>query len=175
VKDMNKHLLVRADFVLGRRQGGDRLVYRRWRRILVEALPRLLGCSDRCPRAERVRLHKGEGESEGRYVAWVRIPIERRPGRNRLRKLKAKLRGRLEESLRPLDGEVIKFGVRRQKRREDVLPLLRLMEVPESACGWPVLQDGALVPESPVNPVEASTSPETKSPSQSSEPALVEV
>ena len=120
--ETNKHLLVRADFVLGRGTDGDRPVYRRWRRVLMEALPRLLGCADRCARAERVRLHRGEGE--GRYVAWLRIPIERRPGRRRLRKLKAALRARLEDGLRPVAGAVIKLGVRRHKRRAPVMPAL---------------------------------------------------
>ena len=115
MNETNKCLLVRADFVLGKSQGGDRPTYHRWRRVLIDALPRLLGCADRCPRAERVRLHKGEGA--GRYVGWVRIPVERRPGRRRLRKMKAKLRARLEDSLRPLDGSVVKLGVRRQRRR----------------------------------------------------------
>jgi hypothetical protein len=110
-----KTLLVRADFVLGRHQAADRPAYRRWRRILIEALPRLLGCADRCPRAERVRLHKGEGE--GRFSGWLRIPVERRPGRKRVRKFKAKLRGRLEAGLLPIDGAVVKFGVRRCRGR----------------------------------------------------------
>jgi hypothetical protein len=121
VNDTNKCLLVRADFVLGRSQAGDRPTYHRWRRVLIDALPRLLGCADRCPSAERVRLHKGEGA--GRYVGWVRIPVERRPGRRRLRKMKAKLRARLEDSLRPLDGSVVKLGVRRQRRRAPVAAL----------------------------------------------------
>ena len=119
MNESNKHLLVRADFVLGSSHGGDRPAYHRWRRVLIDALPRLLGCSDRCERAERVRLHKGEGQ--GRYVAWLRLPVERRPGRKRLRKLKAKLRARLEASLRPLDGAVLKLGVRRQRPRPVVL------------------------------------------------------
>jgi hypothetical protein len=114
VNETNKCLLVRADFVLGKSQGGGRPAYHRWRRVLIDALPRLLGCTERCARAERVLLHKGEGE--GRYVGWLRIPVERRPGRRRLRKMKAKLRARLEDSLRPLDGEVVKLGVRRQRR-----------------------------------------------------------
>jgi hypothetical protein len=115
LNESNKCLLVRADFVLGNSLGGDRPTYHRWRRVLIDALPRLLGCADRCARAERVRLHKGEGQ--GRFVAWVRIPVERRPGRKRLRKMKANLRRRLEDSLRPLDGSVVKLGVRRQRRR----------------------------------------------------------
>jgi hypothetical protein len=121
VNESNKNLLVRADFVLGHSQGGDRPAYHRWRRVLIDALPQLLGCSRRCERAERVRLHKGEGQ--GRFVAWLRIPVERRPGRKRLRKLKSKLLARLQSSLRPLDGTVIKLGVRRQRRRQPVLTL----------------------------------------------------
>lgn len=118
MNETNKCLLVRADFVLGRSHGGDRPTYHRWRRVLIDALPRLLGCADRCARAERVRLHKGESEAEGRFVAWLRIAVERRPGRKRLRKMKATLRARLEDSLRPLDGVVMKLGVRRQRRRQ---------------------------------------------------------
>jgi hypothetical protein len=109
----SKSLLVRADFVLGK--GGDGLVYHRWRRILAEALPRLLGCERRSPRAERIRLHEPEGD--GRFTGWVRIPIERRPSRRRLRKFRDKLRRRLESSLQPLDGRVLKVGVRRLRPR----------------------------------------------------------
>src|SRR5262245_56394038 len=105
-----KSLLVRADFVLGNRRGGDRLTCKRWRRALAAALPGLLGCADRRP-AVRVRLHEGEGEA--RFSGWLRIPIERRPSRRRLCRFKAKLLTRLEAGLRPIDGEVIKLGVRR--------------------------------------------------------------
>ena len=58
----SKSLLVRADFVLSKRQGGDGQAYKRWRRILKEALPRLLGCQRRCSTAEKVRLRFIEGE-----------------------------------------------------------------------------------------------------------------
>jgi hypothetical protein len=109
-----KSLLVRADFVLGNRQGGDRLMCKRWRRALAEALPRLLGCADRRP-AVRVRLHEGEGEA--RFSGWLRIPIERRPNRRRLRRFKAKLRASLEAGLRLVDGAVLKLGVRRCRPR----------------------------------------------------------
>jgi hypothetical protein len=129
VNESNKNLLVRADFILGKSAGGDRPAFHRWRRVLIDALPRLLGCSERCERAERVRLHKGEGQ--GRFVAWLRIPVERRPGRKRLRKLRSKLRARLEGSLRPLDGTVVKLGVRRQRRRPPVLVLPQASPVPD--------------------------------------------
>jgi len=89
-----KSILVRADFVLGQRQGVDRRTFKRWRRILLDALPGLLGCERRCPRAERVRLRSAE---EGlSFSGWLRIPVQRRPGRKRARKLKEKLRRRLE-------------------------------------------------------------------------------
>jgi len=107
----HKNLLVRADFVLGRRQDADRRVFKRWRNILVDALPRLLGCEHRCSRAEKVRLRSIEGEM--RFSGWLRIPIQRRPGRKRVRKFKERLRSRLEASLRPIDGQVVKVGVRR--------------------------------------------------------------
>lgn len=109
-----KRLIVRADFVLGNRPGGGRLACKRWRRVLADALPRLLGCARRCPRAE-VSLHEGEGEAY--YSGWLRIPIERRPSRRRLRQMKAKLRARLEAGLLPVDGRVLKLGVRRCQAR----------------------------------------------------------
>jgi len=62
-KSERKSLLIRANFVLGKHQVADRLTYLRWRRVLVEALPILLGCARRCPHAERVRLHRNEGEA----------------------------------------------------------------------------------------------------------------
>src|SRR5262245_40183908 len=102
-----KCLLVRADFVFGNRSGGSRLSCKRWRRLLADALPRLMGCARRCPKAV-VRLHDGEGEA--RFTAWLRIPIERRPSRKRLRKFEADLRARLEAGLLPIDGRVIELG-----------------------------------------------------------------
>jgi hypothetical protein len=116
-----KSLLVRADFVLHNRLGGDRVVCKRWRRVLADALPRLLGCARRCPQAE-VCLHEGQGEA--RFSLWLRIPIERRPSRTRLRKFKAKMRKRLEAGLLPIDGHVVKLGVRRCRAPEpEMLPL----------------------------------------------------
>jgi hypothetical protein len=106
-----KSLLVRADFVLGTHQGGDRRTYKRWRRIFRDALPRLLGCERRCQKAEKVRLRKADGEAW--FSGWVRIPIERSPGRKRVRKFKDRLRRRLEANLLPIDGKVVKIGVRR--------------------------------------------------------------
>ncbi len=108
-----KSLLVRADFVLGKHQGGDERTFRRWRGILRDALPRLLGCERRCRRAERVRLRGVDGEGEARFSGWVRIPIQRRPGRKRVRKFKDRLRRRLEANLLPIDGQVVKLGVGR--------------------------------------------------------------
>ena len=117
-----KYLLVRADFVLGSQPAGDGRSYKRWRRILREALPRLLGCERRCPKAERVRLW--EGEPEGRFSGWLRIAIQRRPGRKRVRKFRDRLRRRLEANLVPIDGRVVKVGVRRFRRvTEESLPL----------------------------------------------------
>ena len=111
----SKSILVRADFVLGQRQGVDRRTFQRWRRILLVALPGLLGCERRCPRAERIRLRSAE---EGlSFSGWLRIPIQRRPGRKRARKLQEKLRRRLELSLQPIDGQVIKLGLRRCRPR----------------------------------------------------------
>jgi len=121
VDTTRKSLLVRADFALGGQRPGDRAAYTKWRRILTEALPRLMGCADRSPKAERVRLHEGEGE--GQFSGWVRIPIERRPSRRRLRKLKARLRSRLEASLTPIDGRILKVGVRRCRTRSVVAPV----------------------------------------------------
>jgi hypothetical protein len=110
-----KSLLVRADFVLGKGQAGDGRAYKRWRRILVDALPQLLGCERRCPRAERVRL-RGSEPGKARFSGWLRIPVERRPGRKRVRKIKERLRGRLEAGLLPIDGVLVKLGVRRCRR-----------------------------------------------------------
>ncbi len=116
----HKSLLVRADFVLANRSGGGRLSCKRWRRLLADTLPGLMGCARRCPRAV-IRLH--EGGQEASYTGWLRIPIERRPGRKRLRKLKAKLRARLEAGLLPVDGRVLKVGVRREVSPAEALSL----------------------------------------------------
>ncbi len=132
-----KSLLVRADFALG--PGCDRAAYRRWRRILADALPRLLGCADRSPKAERVCLHRGEGE--GKFSGWARIPIERRPGRRRLRKLKARLRARLEAGLLPINGRVIKVGVRRCRARGLVAPQLAAGTCQEALLPFPLAGD----------------------------------
>jgi hypothetical protein len=115
-----KSLLVRADFVLGGHEAADPLVFRRWRRILFQALPRLLGCADRCPEAEDVCLHKGS--PAGRYTAWLRIPTRRRPNRRFVARLGRKLWSRLDDGLRPLGGRVLKLGVRRY--RAPILPFL---------------------------------------------------
>lgn len=107
-----KSLLVRADFVLGKDRPADRLAYRRWRRILAAALPSLLGYRRLCPTAEHVCLH--DGEQEGHFTAWLRLPVRRRPSRRWVRHLAAKLYRRLEDALRPIHGEVLKVGIRRQ-------------------------------------------------------------
>lgn len=105
-----KSLLVRADFILDRSRGGSALVFKRWRRVLAESLPRLMGLGNRCSRA-RVRLHRGE--EQGRFSAWLRIPVRRHPGRNGFRKIRQKLHEKLEAVLLAVGGEVIRFGVRR--------------------------------------------------------------
>jgi hypothetical protein len=110
-----RYLLVRADFVIGQHSHPDSAVCRRWRRVFMQALPRLMGCADRAPAAERVSLH--EGEVAGSFTGWVRIPMMRRPDRKKLGKFKRKLRERLEASLTPMDGCVLKLGVRRCTER----------------------------------------------------------
>jgi hypothetical protein len=113
MQDRRKSLLVRADFVLGKGQALDRRTYKRWRRILRDALPGLLGCERRCPKAEKVRLRGVHAQGEAIFSGWVRIPILRRPGRKRLRMLKERLRRRLEANLLLIAGQVVKLGVRR--------------------------------------------------------------
>lgn len=127
-----KYLLVRADFALGKGSAADKAVYRRWRRILRDALPQLLGYGQRCPQAEYVCLHKGP--EAGRYSAWLRLPIQRRPSRRRARKLKTKLRGRLELGLQPLGGTVLKLGLRRCRTRPQPLPLFPDLPPTEEAA-----------------------------------------
>jgi hypothetical protein len=112
VNQERKSLLVRADFVLGKDRPADRLSYRRWRKILTAALPSLLGYSRLCPTAEHVCLH--DGEQEGHFTAWLRLPVRRRPSRRSVRQLAGKLYRRLEAGLRPIHGEVLKVGIRRQ-------------------------------------------------------------
>lgn len=116
-----KSLLVRADFALGDGSGTDRRTLKRWRRILGDVLPVLMGCANRSPKAERVRLRTGPDGCW--FSVWVRLPIERRPSRRRLRKLKAKLRARLEVGLGPVAGRVLKLGVRRIRPRVPAAPL----------------------------------------------------
>jgi hypothetical protein len=113
-----RSLLVRADFVLGEQTNAERAVYRRWRRVFVNALPKLMGCADRCESAERISLHSEE--QFGSFTGWVRIPILRRPDRKQLRKLKRRLRDRLETSLAPIHARVIKLGVRRCSAKQAV-------------------------------------------------------
>jgi len=134
VDTIRKSLLVRADFVLDEGRHGDPLTYRRWRRILADALPRLLGCADRSPKAERICLHRGEGEA--RFSGWVRIPNERRPSRRRLRKLKAKLRGRLEAGLLPIQGRILKVGVRRCRSGRVSLSGPSLFQAETAQSAW---------------------------------------
>lgn len=111
MRPAQKSLLVRADFVLGSPSGGARLSFKRWRRHLTDILPRLLGCAQRCPKA-LVRLHQGGADAS--YTGWLRIPIQRRVGRKRLRLFRAKLRARLEAGLLPIGGRVLRLGVRRR-------------------------------------------------------------
>jgi hypothetical protein len=126
VDTARKSLLVRADFALDRSRGGDRLTFKRWRRVLAGALPRLMGFGDHCTRAV-LRLH--EGPEEGRFSLWLRLPVSRRPSRKRLGKIKAKLRDRLESVLLPVGGDVIKLGVRRCQPKR----VLRLVQQ-ETVC-----------------------------------------
>ena len=107
-----KFLLVRAEFVLDRSRGGDRLMFKRWRRALAEVFPRLLGYANRCDRTA-VRLHYGE--EEGRFTGWLRLPVERLPNRRHLHDLKAKLCDRFETALLAVGGDVIKFSIRRSR------------------------------------------------------------
>ena len=138
-----KSLLIRADFVLGEGRGGERVAYRRWRRILTEALPRLMGCADRAPRAERIRLH--DGDSPASFSGWVRLPMQRRPSRKRMRKFRAKLRSRLEAGLQAIDGRVLTVGVRRCRGERRVGPVQQTLPFVEA----PALQSARVAPPSP--------------------------
>jgi hypothetical protein len=117
-----KSLLVRADFMIGISQNVDRIIYHRWRRIMIDALPRLLGCSRICPKAERVCLHKGQ--TVGRYSAWLRIPVQRQRQRSFVQRLETRLTERLESGLKPVQGEVISVRARRCMLPE-ALPLFK--------------------------------------------------
>src|SRR5262249_41457681 len=121
VNTARKSLLLRADFTLDRSRGGDRLIFKRWRRVLADALPRLMGCADRC---SRVVLRLREGEEQGRFSLWMRLPIDRFPARERLRKLQEKLRARLESVLLAVGGDIVKFVLRRRWPK----PALRLLQ-----------------------------------------------
>jgi hypothetical protein len=110
-----RFLLLRADFVLG--EQGNPVMFKRWRRVLTDALPRLLGCANRAPTA-RVRLR-----GSGRFSAWVRIPVQRRPGARRVRALTARLRQRLEAALLPVGGRVLKLAIRRYRVPPVIAPL----------------------------------------------------
>jgi hypothetical protein len=65
------------------------------------------------PRPPAPPLEAADGDS-----GWLRIPIERWPNRRRLRKFKAKRRASLEARLLPVDGQVLKLGVRRCQPRQ---------------------------------------------------------
>lgn len=119
-----KCLLVRADFVLGTAGEAARSSYLAWRRILVDALPKMMGCASRCPRAERVSLHADL--ERGSYTGWLRIPTSRRPDRKQLRRMRKKLAERLAASLLPVHGRLVKLGVRRlSKNASPSLPLFQ--------------------------------------------------
>jgi hypothetical protein len=107
----SKCLLLRADFALV--GGGDKVMSKRWRRVLVDALPPLLGYAGKA----RVRLH-----DTGSFTAWVRIPVERWPGSNRLHALTTRLRARLEDALLPVSGLVLDLAVRRFRKKLALLP-----------------------------------------------------
>jgi hypothetical protein len=109
---MRKFLLVRADFVLDRSRGGSRLLFKQWRRALAGFFPKMLGCATRADRSV-VRLH--HGEEQGRFTGWLRLPVERLPGPQGLRGIKAKMRDRLEAALLAVGGDVLNFGVRRYR------------------------------------------------------------
>jgi hypothetical protein len=135
-----KSLLIRADFTLDRSRGGDRLTFQRWRRVLADTLPRLLGVAGRCSRAV---VHLRQGEEQGRFSAWLRLPIHRRPGRKLLRRVRERLRNRLEAVLLAVGGEVIKLGVRRCQPRSRRAPAevapLRVID----SVYWPTLESGS--------------------------------
>jgi hypothetical protein len=146
-----KSLLVRADFVLGAGAPADRRTIKRWRGILKKALPGLLGCQRRCPEAVKVRLRGAEGEPH--FSGWLRIPVQRRPGRKRVRQLRERLRRRLEASLLPIGGSVVKLGVRRC--RGEVLPMAA-PPAPPVTLELPVV---AQVVAPVVTPVDSPTAP----------------
>jgi hypothetical protein len=112
---VGNNLLVRADIVLDRSRGGDRLTFKRWRRGLAEALPSLMGFHG--GRAV-VQLH--HGEEQGLYSVWLRLPVKRMPKRERMGKIKERLRGRLESALLAVGGDVLKLGVRRCRPRHEL-------------------------------------------------------
>jgi hypothetical protein len=162
VQENRKSLLVRADFVLGHSQPGDRRTYKRWRGILHEVLPRLMGCERRSARAEKVRLRSVEDHPL--YSAWIRIPIERRPSKKRLRKLVERLRSRLERNLRLVDGQVVKMRVRRCRKMDTACTVAPVNSVeslpvvsPPVAVGEQVTVQLPLPAAEPSAPVPAHT------------------
>jgi hypothetical protein len=145
VQENRKSLLVRADFILGHSQPGDRRTYKRWRGILRDVLPRLFGCERRCARAEKVRLRSVNDHPL--FSAWLRIPIERRPGKNRIRKLRERLRSRLERSLLLIDGQVVKISIRCCRARvegEANWPVRAVENAPQVGLPRPVEEPVAL-------------------------------
>jgi hypothetical protein len=115
VNALGNSLLVRADFVLDRSRGGDRLTFKRWRRGLAAALPALMGFPE-----SRALVWLRQGEEQGRYSVWLRVPVEALPKRKRLARIKAALLGRLEAALLAVGGDVIKLGVRRSRPRHEL-------------------------------------------------------
>jgi hypothetical protein len=157
VEENRKSLLVRADFVLGHSPESDRRTYKRWRGILRDVLPRLLGCERRCPRAEKVRLRSVADHPL--YSAWLRIPIERRPDKKRVRKLTERLRTRLERSLLLIDGSVVKLRVRRCRPRAEAGENILVHDACENVLVNPVDTAPVAAPVvSPPLPVEEPVS-----------------
>jgi hypothetical protein len=99
-----KSLLVRADFILDRSRGGSALVFKRWRRVLAEALPRLMGLGNRCSRAV-VRLHRGE--EQGGFPPGFASPVPT-PGADGFRRSDRNSTTNWRSVLLAIGGEVIR-------------------------------------------------------------------
>lgn len=114
---MNTHwLLVRADFALT--GGGERVMLKRWRRVLSATLADLLGHEGKV----RVRLH-----DTGSFTAWLKIAVDRRPTRKRVRAREGRLRAKLAAALLPVRGLVFDLTIRRFRGK----PELALVGLPE--------------------------------------------